>query len=174
MSPSSDSEERNLEEPNPSVQSKDCGSESSDSSDGDSCSSTTPPPGIIPASVDPGTISISKLVSKSAPIVSSALSSTISKWVSKTANNTNDQGTRQLLSQLASVVPLGSSSMTGNAGFKEAQKEVLRGLKKPRDADPSSSISASVQTKGKGKKKVQHHEIIHLGITPLIVIVDRL
>jgi hypothetical protein len=76
----------------------------------------------------------------------------------------NDQGTRQLLSQLAKVVPLGSSLSTVAAkgrAFEEAQKEAIRGLKKPKDMEAGSSTlpvrKKRVSSKAKGKGKVQQY-----------------
>ncbi len=72
--------------------------------------------------------------STTTPIVSSELSTAVSRWISKTAKGptSNDRSTRQILSQLATAVPLsGSGSQSGGLGvnFKEARHEAIHGLK---------------------------------------------
>ena len=109
---------------------------------------TTPPVGIIPLSD----------TSSSNPIISSAFSSTFSDWASKVLNNGDDKATRQLLGQLARVMPLptnssSSTAMDSNVAFKSAQREAIRGLKKVRDAEPSSSEVPSVRTRANTKTK---------------------
>ena len=110
---------------------------------------TTPPSGIIPISDTTST-----------QIVSSASSSTLSNWASKVANHGDDQATRQLLGQLARVMPLpenssSSTTVARNMAFENAQKEAIRGLKKARDTEPgSSTVSARTRTNTKAKGKV--------------------
>ncbi len=84
----------------------------------------------------------------------------LSNWASKVANHGDDQATRQLLGQLARVMPLpgnssSSSTVARNMAFENAQKEAIRGLKKARDTEPgSSTVSARARTNTKAKGKV--------------------
>jgi hypothetical protein len=92
---------------------------------GPSSRSSTPSAGTNPVAQGPDP-------NASAPILSSTLSKTVSKWYSKAANSSNDQSTRQILSQLATVVPLpGSMSQAGRVGvnFEDAHHEAISGLK---------------------------------------------
>jgi hypothetical protein len=76
-------------------------------------------------------------------IVPATLSSTISKWMAKKATTPNDQDTRQLLGQLATVPLQGSSE------YDKAHNEAVQGLTKGSHVQPSSSSSSKTKNKGK-------------------------